>query len=255
MTVRASPPERTGAALGAAALLALLVYALVVGLAVPLPGMVERPLSLFGVLPPPPPPIERIKPHPIRSTKREGAASPPNLRSKATEFVAPVPIVQVTIPPPVVATLKPGIGNDPSTGASTVPGPGTGSGGVGNGTGSGGAGDGDGDGGGVPPRWIRGRLKDSDYPRAAKDALIQGTVGVRYLVAESGRVTECAVTSSSGNAELDQTTCRLIRERFRFRPSRDERGQPVASIIVENHSWLIDDTPDPAATPARPNDP
>jgi protein TonB len=247
---QSSPNDRIRAALAAAALMGLLVYALIAGLAVRMPESAESPLTLFGVLPPPvPPPPEKITPHPIRSTKPEGAASPANLRSKATEIVAPVPIVQVTVPPPVVAALKPGIGTQASSGASDVPGPGTGAGGEGNGTGSGRAGDGDGDGGGAPPRWIRGRLKDSDYPAAAKEALISGTVAVRYVVAVSGRVTECSVTGSSGNAELDATTCRLIKERFRFKPSKDEDGTPVESVIVENHSWLIDDRPEPTATP------
>jgi protein TonB len=252
MTYRpSSPNDRIRAALGAAALQGLLVYALIAGLAVRMPGMVESPLTLFAVLPPSaPPPPEKITPHPIRSTKPEGAASPANLRSKATEIVAPVPIVQVTIPPPIVAALKPGTGTQTSTGASDVPGPGTGAGGVGNGTGSGRAGNGDGDGGrGTPPRWVRGRLKDSDYPAAAKEALVSGTVAVRYVVAVSGRVTECSVTKSSGNAELDETTCRLIKERFRFKPSKDDDGTPVDSIIVENHSWLIDDHPEPSPTP------
>lgn len=248
---QSTPNDRIKAALGAAALQGLLVYALIIGLAVHRTGSVESPLTLFGVLPPPaPPPPEKITPHPIRSTKPEGAASPANLRSKATEIVAPVPIVQVTVPPPVVAALKPATGTQASTGAADVPGPGTGAGGEGNGTGSGRAGNGDGDGGGgTPPRLIRGRLKDSDYPHAAKEALVSGTVAVRYVVAVSGRVTDCTVTSSSGNAELDETTCRLIRERFRFKPSKDEDGTPVDSIIVENHSWLIDETPEPTPAP------
>ncbi len=200
--VQSSPNDRFRAALGAAALQGLLIYALVIGLAVHGTRSVESSLTLFGVLPPTaPPPPEKITPHPIRSTKPEGAASPANLRSKATEIVAPMPIVQVTVPPPVVAALKPGPGNQASTGASDVPGPGTGAGGGSNGTGSGRAGNGDGDGGsGTPPRWVRGRLGDSDYPAAAKEALISGTVAVRYVGAVSGRVTECSVTGSSGNS-------------------------------------------------------
>jgi protein TonB len=250
-TQRSTPNDRIIAAIAAAALQGLLVYALVVGLAVKMPGAVDSRLALFGVLPPPPPPPrEKVVPHPVRSAKPEGAAAPPNLRSKAAEVAAPVPIVVLTVPPPIVAAPKPGIGNDRSSGAAEVAGPGTGAGGVGNGTGSGGAGDGDGDGGrDTPPRWIRGRIKDSDYPRAAKEAMIQGTVSVRYTVAETGRVTDCMVTRSSGNAELDETTCRLVKERFRYRPSKDEQGNPVESIIVENHSWVIGD---PDREPAVP---
>jgi protein TonB len=64
-------------------------------------------------------------------------------------------------------------------------------------------------------------------------------VGVRYLVWTDGRVRDCEITRSSGSAELDATTCRLIEARFRFRPSRDARGRTVPAVIVENHSWMI----------------
>ncbi|MDB5704928.1 MAG: hypothetical protein JWN66_2044 [Sphingomonas bacterium] len=250
-TPRSTPGDRLKAAIGAAALQGLLVYALIAGLAVKMPGAVDSRLVLFGILSPPPPPPEKVEAHPVRSTKPEGAASPPNLRSKASEIVAPVPIVLLTAPPPIVAAPRPGIGSDRSAGAADVAGPGTGAGGMGNGTGSGGAGNGDGDGGNdTPPRWIKGRIKDSDYPHAAKEAMIQGTVSVRYTVAVTGRVTDCIVTRSSGNAELDATTCRLIQERFRYRPSKDEDGDPVESIIVENHSWVIGDPDRQAATQA-----
>jgi protein TonB len=47
---------------------------------------------------------------------------------------------------------------------------------------------------------------------------------------------------------LDETTCRLIEERFRFEPSRDRSGRPVRSRIVENHEWDVEDIP------SRPED-
>jgi protein TonB len=150
------------------------------------------------------------------------------------------------IPVPVVTAPKAGQGPDASAGASIVAGPGTGAGGVGTGSGSGGSGDGDGDGGGdTPPRQIRGRLKNSDYPAAAGASGVSGTVSVRYVVETDGRVSDCEVTRSSGSQILDETTCRLIRERFRFRPSLDAQGRPVPAAIVENHSWFVehDDAP------------
>jgi protein TonB len=112
------------------------------------------------------------------------------------------------------------------------------------GTGSGGYGNGDGDGGDEsPPRWRSGRLKDSDYPKAAGVAGISGTVSVRYTVETNGRVTGCLVTRSSGSAALDDTTCRLIEKRFRFEPSRDAQGRAVRSMLEENHEWAIDQQP------------
>jgi protein TonB len=80
----------------------------------------------------------------------------------------------------------------------------------------------------------------SDLPRSADEAGVGGTVGVRYLVDTAGRVVQCAITRSSGNAELDATACRLIMQRFRFYPSRDGSGRPVRAYVVENHSWDIE---------------
>lgn len=232
--------DRVRGALGAVAVPLLLGWALVVGLAVRGGGPAPEVAKVFGIAPTPPPPRPRPKakltPRPKVSTRPEGAASPPNLRAKATELVAPPPLIVQT--PPIVAAEVPGIGNQSWSGAAEVRGPGTGSGGIGNGTGSGGSGDGDGDGGAeTPPRWRSGQLRDSDYPEAAAEAGVSGTVHVRYVVQASGRVTECEVTRSSGNRDLDETTCRLIERRFRYRPSLDGAGRPVPSVIVESHSW------------------
>jgi protein TonB len=51
------------------------------------------------------------------------------------------------------------------------------------------------------------------------------------------------VTRSSGSTDLDNTTCRLILERFRFKPSRDPNGRPVPATIVQNHTWVIHQLP------------
>lgn len=243
MTVAlSSRNDRMKAALGAAAIQALLGYALITGLAVNMSAVVDDGLKLFEIAPePPPPPPDPVVPHRVQSEKPEGAASPPNLTSKATQVVAPPPIVPLVIPPPIIAAPKASTGNDASSGAADVRGPGTGSGGIGDGTGSGGSGDGGGSGGEyTAPRWVRGSLRDSDYPRGLGEAGIQGTVAVRYVVNTDGRVSDCEVTGSSGSDILDDTTCRLIEQRFRFRPSRDDRGRPVRATIVENHSWIVD---------------
>ncbi|HKT15813.1 MAG TPA: energy transducer TonB, partial [Allosphingosinicella sp.] len=113
------------------------------------------------------------------------------------------------------------------------------------GDGSGGDGRGRGEGRGTPPRRIRGQIGNSDYPRWAGEAGIGGTVSVRYAVETDGRPSDCVVTGSSGDASLDETTCRLILKRFRFKPSLDRAGRPVRAYIVENHSWMIEAEPEP----------
>lgn len=220
-------------------------------------------LLLTGFPPQPPPAIDQglhvltiptprtpRSPHPIEVVHRQArpaAPSLPNRRSEATAIVAPPPAVPLIVPPTLIAAPQPGAGTQPTAGAADVRGPGTGSGGRESGNGGGGVGDGDGD--DTPPHWRSGRLHDSDFPRAAFEAGAQGTVSVRYTVETDGRATGCTVTRSSGSAILDATTCRLIEKRLRFYPARDAAGDPVASEIVEDHSWVLESDGPPIVPP------
>lgn len=251
--------ERAGGAVAALAVHGLIAALLMVGIGPPQVPPADSPLKLFDVVPPPPPPEpERVAqpPRPAepaadpdRDPGRTGAGAPPNLRGRATPIVAPEPIVPLPLPTPVVAAPAPDTGSAPSTGRADVPGPGTGAGGYGgNGYGAGGQGDGGGGGGfgrGTPPRHIRGRLGNSDYPAGLGEAGIGGLVSVRFTVTLDGRATNCRITRSSGSAQLDAHTCRLIEQRYRFRPSLDERGRPVEADVIEDHEWIVRDLPPP----------
>ena len=218
-----------------------------------MPGLVRDTITLVSLeareprpaMPQPPKPraVQAAKP---KGSKATGAPSPPNLRNQATQIVAPK-LEPLIVPPPIVAATQAGTGRAANTGASDRVGPGQGAGGFGDGFGGGGDGAGGDGGGDVPPRWIKGRLRFSDLPAGLLEAERGGSVSVRYVVNIDGRVGNCLVTRSSGSAELDQITCALIERRFRFDPSRDGRGRPVRSIIVETHSWTIESSEeDPA---------
>lgn len=259
----ATNQDRIRAAIPAALVHGLIAYALLAGFAVELPESIREQLKLINVMPPPPVTVEPVQPPaPVPENERElraadprpeGAASPPNLRSTPTEIVAPDPVVKLPVPPPVTSAPVAGLGSDPSAGAADIRGPGTGSGGFGDGFGSGrgGYGGGGGGGGGMrPPRWVRGRLRNSDYPPGLGEMGIGGTVSVIYAVEPDGRVTDCRVTRSSGSRELDETTCHLIEQRFRYEPARDRTGRPIRSGIEENHTWVVEDEP-PGDLPPR----
>ncbi|CAN5166014.1 hypothetical protein BH09PSE3_BH09PSE3_16520 [soil metagenome] len=231
LALQQSDKARFGAAAGSALITALLGYALLNGFGVHPAAVVDRQLDIFNIMPDTPVAPPPKKPPPPHKAHKDGASGAPALRAKATEIVAPPPVVPIILPTIAAAKIA-GVGTQSSAGASSRPGAGTGGGGNGNG-------DGDGDGGETPPEQRSGRIKDSDFPRAAGDNGIGGTVSVEYTVTVRGRATGCRVTRSSGSSELDQTTCRLIEERFRFYPSRDARGNPVESSIVENHSWAV----------------
>ncbi|WP_082447993.1 MULTISPECIES: energy transducer TonB [unclassified Sphingomonas] len=240
----ATLPDRTkGTALAVTiGLHVLLGWALIIGLGVDIPRAAQGALATFDILPPPPdPPPPPPVPQVVRQGRPEGRAAPPNIRSKATEIVATPPVVPLPVPPPVVAAPVAGPGNDASSGATDTVGPGTGAGGIGDGLGSGGAGDGDGSGGGdTPPEQIGGSLQGARLPPDLEENGFEGTVEVDYVVEPNGRATDCRIRRSSGNRAIDLATCRQIERAFRFRPSRDGRGQPVASVMVQRHEWDVE---------------
>ena len=220
----------------AVAVTAALGWILMAGLAARSDVVQDEEVRTFAILTDPPArPRDAAVPPPRRVARPAGEAAPPNLRARPAEIAVPPPALP-PLPSPVIAAPVAGAGAAPSAGATDLPGPGTGAGGIGDGLGAGGSGEGDGGGWReeTPPEWIGGRIRDSDFP---DDVDSGGTVSVRYVVAVDGRVSSCRVTRSSGSRVLDATTCRLIEQRFRFRPSRDARGRPVPSVIVENHSW------------------
>lgn len=237
--------ERAGGAAGAAVLTLALGVLLVAGLAVRGQGVsAERGLALFRVVPEPP--RREATRAPQRDPRAEGEAAPANLRSRATQVAVPEPVVPIPLPPPPLPVAdKAADGVEATSGAADLPGPGTGAGGEGDGSGAGGRGDGRGAGDpdATPPRWIRGRLRDSDYPADLAEAGVGGRVTVLYLVETDGRVSDCEVVGSSGVPRLDALTCRLIRERFRFRPSRSGAGKPVPALIRESHEWVFERLP------------
>ncbi len=231
--------ERIVSGLGTAAVIGALGLMLVFGLSVKNGTPRESRLLLVAVdRPPSPEPEKPPAPRPRPAPARD-APSPPNLKALPSDIVAPPPVLLLP-PPPIVAAPIAGPGTAASAGASDRAGPGFGAGGEGNGRGGEGGDD-------TPPRLIKGRLRFSDLPEGLKQAGIGGAVAVRYRVTAEGRVSECAIDRSSGNADLDAETCRLIRLRFRFRPSRDGAGHPVGSIVVETHEWIV-----PTPPPTQP---
>ena len=234
--------ERAKSAVAAGALQLLIGYAFVTGLGFDLAPRGGEGLKLFDIAAPPPPPaVEEPPPPRTSSRKPEGAASPANLVAKPTPVVAPLPVVPLLLPPPVIAAPVAGTGADPSAGASDVPGPGTGAGGEGVGTGSGGRGSGSGGGGAaVRARLLKGRIVNSDYPEAASRAGAIGTVIARFTVRPDGRASQCRVTRSSGNADLDATTCRLIEKRFRYAPARDAAGEAMPDVMGWKQEWWLE---------------
>lgn len=236
--------NRIYSAAGAVVVQAALLFALANGFHTQLVKEGQRHLQLFDLTDqtPPPPPLAKPQP-PAAREKPQGEAAPPNRTSTATPVVAPTPVVVLPPVSPVITAPVANEGAERSSGSAEVDGPGTGAGGVGDGLGSGGAGDGRGGGEGTPLRLRSGRITDRDYPREALRAGAQGIVHLEFVVGVNGRVTSCRVTQTSGNQDLDQTTCRLIQQRFRYSPSRDARGRPYPDTVTGQHRWELWERP------------
>jgi protein TonB len=194
----------------------------------PLSRVAEPGLVAFDLEEPPPP-----APPPPNDVE-QGAAAPPS--RGVTEAPSPPPPPAPLAPPtPAEVAVDPGSGQ--ASGLGAAPGTGAGRGGEGSGSGAGGEGSGRGAGLVTPPQRIEGALTNADYRRARPPEGAAGTVRVSFRVRSDGSADRCAVLGSSGFAEFDEATCRLIEQRFRFRPARDESGRAIDWTVRTEYTW------------------
>ncbi len=246
MTSRA---DRWKGAAGAAVLQGLMLYGLFLSAPVLVPVVVPALRYISPIVPEP-----RAEPAPSRPAikpRATGRAAPPNRTARPVPVVTPPPVVPILVLPPPVITAAPvaGTGSEANAGAAPRIGPGTGAGGQGDGLGSGASGDGIGGGGGRWAEWKSGRIHDRDYPAAAFQSGIQGSLRTRYTIDTRGRVSRCEILETSGSPLLDATTCRLVMQRYRYRPARDAEGRATTDIITERHHWELES---PVAPPPNP---
>jgi protein TonB len=166
------------------------------------------------VLPPPVP----VRPKPEASRAESGAAAPKNIKSEATEVVAPKPVVELPVVEKITASATPRQGDDPTQGASAVRGPGTGAGG-----------NGDGSGMAEPPHLVTPVLRGSDFPRQMLDQWPRAaTVFLRLRVDARGYIAECMLDRGTNVPEIDAQVCNTAHDRLRFYPALNSSGQAVA---------------------------
>lgn len=227
-TVR--PRERITALTAVVAVQAALAFALLTGLRVSVGRPAEAVQKLIDITlqkppPLPPPPVVTAHKTPHRSSSapktepKPLGGSPGPKPAHAPPAVTPVVVIQPTVAP---------------SGGGTGTGPALGS-GAGGGTGGQGYGDED---GGTDQEHIAGEIRMSDYPRELAMAGIGGRVTATFMVETNGRATGCRVTRSSRVPELDALTCRIIEQRFRFRPSTDRYGRPIREETDWEHDWI-----------------
>jgi TonB family protein len=82
-------------------------------------------------------------------------------------------------------------------------------------------------------------ISNDDYPRGAARRGSSGETIVRLTVDEVGRVRDCTVAATSGDADLDGTACRIFTERGRYVPALDAGGRPTTAAKIEVVKWRL----------------
>ena len=232
---RLHPSDRKALALTAVILLHLGLFALLLRPILVQVAPPEVATILLDIPAPPPPAPEAEKPG---TPEPEAAAAPPAPRARPKPVAAPPPIVKPEPRPSPVAPA-PSTGTETQSGAA-APGPGTGAQGTGFGAGAGGSGTGQGGGGGTTrARWKSGAMSRKDLPPELRRTGVTASVTARITVTPQGRATNCRITGSSGIPALDQLTCRLIEQRFRYTPATDSAGNPVAAEAGWRQDWWL----------------
>lgn len=80
---------------------------------------------------------------------------------------------------------------------------------------------------------------EADYPASARKNREEGVVGFTIKIGPAGRITDCTILRSSGSAALDETTCRLLTQRARFKPAKDHKGNATWDSIEREMTWQL----------------
>lgn len=217
--VAATPADRARAAVSVIAIHAMLGFGIVAGLTVS--GVIsaeDGPMTSWNVDetdPPPPPPDDIPPPDTPPSYNPPAATRAPIIIAEPSDIRVVEPTIinpdVVRIPGPVAT---PSIDPPRPTPSFTPAGP-------------------------VPRNGPAGWITNNDYSTSDLRREREGTARYRLVVGSDGRVDACEITSSSGHASLDRTTCRLIESRARFAPATNSAGDRVVGTYTGIVTWRI----------------
>ena len=76
-----------------------------------------------------------------------------------------------------------------------------------------------------------------DYPPDSIRQQEQGAVGLRFLISETGDVTECSVVTRSGYPRLDEAACVVV-HRWKYKPATLD-GKATAQTATANVTFQL----------------
>lgn len=74
-------------------------------------------------------------------------------------------------------------------------------------------------------------------------------VPFRAVVAPNGKLQDCQILFSSGSAAVDRLTCKLVKQRARFKPAIGLDGKPAYGAYRSAATWVITEGSRPDSTP------
>ena len=193
----------------------------------------QAPTQLIDVaLPPPPPPPPPDTKQAPRPEREQGAAG---TKAEPSPVVAPPPRLPAKTPVPAAPVA--GTGSASTAGAATT---GTGPGAGGSGAGRGGGGSGGGGGIGTDVRLLGGNSARLPARLLRQFTADRGYAHLWLTIAETGRVTDCSVLQSTGDAKVDQALCGLMVRQSRWTAARDTQGRPITVKVRYTATWSKD---------------
>lgn len=181
-----------------------LVAALAIFDVIPIAHNKPKPLAVFDIAEPPPPPVEIPLEVPPPAAAPEQLVIPPPLVVHPQPQAVKVEAIESLTPPPPA----PAIAATPTPGPVTTPAPVT------------------------PPDFTADYLRNPAprYPLDSRRAKEQGTVMVKVLVSPAGTVQDIKIARSSGYDRLDNAALSAIKH-WRFSPAK-QAGEPVAAWVM-----------------------
>jgi protein TonB len=86
------------------------------------------------------------------------------------------------------------------------------------------------------PSWLHDHLR---YPDDAREANVEGRVGIEFIVSEDGSISNVKVVRSAGSASLDAEAVRVVKSMPRWKPGK-QQGRAVPVIFTLPITFKLD---------------
>jgi TonB family protein len=82
-------------------------------------------------------------------------------------------------------------------------------------------------------------MANAEYPSSALRENREGIVAFRLIVDRAGKPSQCLITKSSGQDDLDKATCETMMSRAKFTPAVNASGAPVEGFYESRVKWKL----------------